>query len=141
MARKPYQRKPCAECGGPKPPGSGRTWCDDCKMCCDEHNSYRQGCHACDVVYRAKWRERNPGRTKRYVKKSVYGLSGEQYDALEAIDACENCGSTERLVIDHNHVTGKVRGKLCHGCNVALGMARDDIATLEGLINYLKERN
>lgn len=71
----------------------------------------------------------------------MYGLTDEQYDELEAIESCENCGSSERMVIDHSHITGKVRGKLCHMCNVALGMARDDIAVLEGLINYLKERN
>ena len=131
----------CRGCGGVKPPGRGRIFCDNCKLCCAEHGAYRKGCLECDSIYRARWREENPGKTKRYVKKHVYGLTDEQYDSLESIQACEVCGSPDRMVIDHDHVTGKVRGKLCHKCNVAVGMARDDIAILEGLINYLKERS
>lgn len=141
MARKSYQRKPCAICGGPKPPGSGRTWCDDCTISCDEHGTFQGGCHDCDSLYRIRMRKLKPGSAKRAVKKSKYRLTDEQYDALEAIEACEICGSTDRLVIDHNHDTMKVRGKICHGCNVAIGMARESIATLEGIIDYLKERN
>lgn len=131
----------CKICGEKFIGQAGRKRCDNCKACCGDHTSYRGGCKACDSAYRKKLNEERPGYHKRKTKKWVYGLTDEQYDALEAIEACENCGSTERLVIDHNHLTGKVRGKLCHGCNVALGMARDSIATLEGLINYLKERN
>lgn len=134
-------RAPCKRCGGIKPPGIGRRFCDDCSATCPEHATLQKGCLECDSIYRKRWREDNPGKTRRYVKKHVYGLTDEQYDQLEAIDSCEVCGSPERMVIDHNHDTRKVRGKLCHMCNVALGMARDDIAILEGLITYLKERN
>jgi hypothetical protein len=31
-----------------------------------------------------------------------------------------------RLVVDHNHETGKIRGLLCHHCNLAVGWIRDD---------------
>jgi hypothetical protein len=40
--------------------------------------------------------------------------------------------------IDHDHDTGKVRGVLCHHCNVALGMARSDPRVLRGLISYIE---
>jgi len=69
-----------------------------------------------------------------YVRR--YGLTYDQLRALPT--ACEVCGSDDRLHIDHDHETGKYRGVLCHGCNVALGMAKDNIEILEKLIKYLK---
>jgi hypothetical protein len=39
--------------------------------------------------------------------------------------------------IDHDHLTGKVRGLLCHHCNAALGHVKDDPAILAALIKYL----
>ena len=46
-------------------------------------------------------------------------------------------GSKKGWHLDHNHQTGKVRGILCHHCNVSLGMAKDSIPRLQGLIDYL----
>ena len=41
-------------------------------------------------------------------------------------DRCAICrSSVERLVADHCHETGKVRGLLCKECNFALGWMRD----------------
>lgn len=73
-----------------------------------------------------------------------YSLTVEQISALPA--ACEVCGETKRLAIDHDHSCcsgtsscGKcVRGVLCSWCNVTLGYAKEDISRLEGLIEYLK---
>lgn len=69
-----------------------------------------------------------------------------------ATNGCQICGAEynindcpvtgdqlpKRLCIDHNHATGKVRGVLCHSCNVALGHFKDDISLLEKAIVYLK---
>ncbi len=43
------------------------------------------------------------------------------------------------LSVDHNHTTGEIRGLLCHGCNLMLGNAREDIATLRSAIRYLEK--
>lgn len=40
--------------------------------------------------------------------------------------------------IDHNHVTGKVRGLLCYNCNRGLGMFRDDVMSLREAANYVE---
>jgi hypothetical protein len=40
--------------------------------------------------------------------------------------------------VDHDHKTGKVRGLLCHPCNAALGLVRDDPSILRAMIEYLK---
>jgi len=40
--------------------------------------------------------------------------------------------------VDHDHLSGAIRGLLCHKCNAALGMVGDSIDHLLGLIQYLK---
>lgn len=51
------------------------------------------------------------------------------------------CGSKKRVVIDHNHDTGRVRGVLCDNHNKGLGLLGDTyesvIQTLEMLKEYL----
>ena len=43
--------------------------------------------------------------------------------------------------IDHDHVTEKFRGFLCHDCNKALGFFKDNTKLLESAINYLKKND
>ena len=50
------------------------------------------------------------------------------------LDACELCGSTRNLRLDHNHRTGMMRGTLCHRCN--LGMALMDTLGPDVLTAY-----
>lgn len=47
-------------------------------------------------------------------------------------------GVNSPLNVDHCHKTGEVRGLLCHNCNRALGLLKDDISRLERSIDYLK---
>ena len=42
-----------------------------------------------------------------------------------------------RMVVDHEHASGRVRGILCDSCNVALGHFRDDPVVLAEAIGYL----
>jgi len=39
--------------------------------------------------------------------------------------------------IDHCHTTNKVRGILCRNCNLALGLMKDNVISLENAIKYL----
>jgi hypothetical protein len=38
---------------------------------------------------------------------------------------------------DHCHTTGKVRGIICHPCNIAIGLVRENLTTLTNMMIYL----
>jgi hypothetical protein len=56
---------------------------------------------------------------------------------------CKICGKHQTelkrpLYADHDHSNGKFRALLCQQCNTALGHAKDSIAILYSMIDYLK---
>lgn len=73
--------------------------------------------------------------------KSRYGMTPEQREAMLAAQGggCAICGKTGKLVVDHCHTTKKVRGLLCHNCNVMLGNAHENVDTLRLAIAYLSK--
>lgn len=81
------------------------------------------------------WRCKTCSRARLRAKK--YGITFEQ--ALAVPDSCEACGvESESLNVDHDHLTGKFRGWLCHSCNMALGQVNDSPERLRDLIIYLR---
>jgi hypothetical protein len=44
------------------------------------------------------------------------------------------------LGVDHDHITGKVRGLLCNDCNLGIGHFKDNIEKLKLAIKYLEEK-
>lgn len=84
-------------------------------------------------------------------KLRFFGIDRDQWEDLRhsAMDRCQICGVHESdvrnkktkhygLYIDHCHTTSKVRGLLCHSCNLVLGHSKDNISLLEKAISYLK---
>jgi len=76
--------------------------------------------------------------------KVNYGLTKEQWFGLfeRQGNRCGCCGRTEPASkrgwhVDHDHTTGKVRGIVCHGCNMMIGAARDSVDVLASGIDYL----
>jgi hypothetical protein len=47
----------------------------------------------------------------------------------------------ERFDLDHDRVTDKLRGLLCHSCNMGLGKFDDSLANLRAAIDYLLGRH
>lgn len=80
-------------------------------------------------------------RNKLKIKLSLYGLTIEDYNLLlkSQNNTCAICKLVEpaSLCIDHDHVTGQVRGLLCNHCNVGIGMFKDNPAILNEAIRYL----
>jgi len=74
--------------------------------------------------------------------KTKYNLTIEEWDALyrEQDGKCKCCGNlteAKKMHTDHNHITNKVRGLLCNGCNTGLGQLGDSPSRLQKAYNYL----
>ncbi|GEC56773.1 hypothetical protein [Bradyrhizobium phage ppBeUSDA76-2] len=73
----------------------------------------------------------------------TYGLAKEEYEAMvkRQNGCCAICGDCpDKLVVDHNHGCGTVRGLLCSNCNTGIGMFRDSTSFLLSAIKYLGDR-
>jgi hypothetical protein len=96
------------------------------------HNRKRNGldswCRVCRATYRNGI---NRGRFRNVISDAVL------LDIKASVKECVICGSNEPLVVDHDHVTGQVRGMLCNHCNRGLGHFRDDPQLLEFAAQYL----
>lgn len=105
-------------------------------------------CKPCRAAYA---RDRNRiQRDKR--REERWGLTTEQFADLlrKQGGGCAICGGTRitngrwisgdgrDLHVDHDHVTGQIRGLLCNRCNPALGMMDDDPHRLIRAAEYLK---
>lgn len=110
--------------------------------------------YATDPEYRLQQKERakrrqasNPEAHRRASRKTdlkrYYGLTPEGYSTLLSEHGCKCviCSSGQNLGVDHNHVTGMIRGILCSNCNRALGFAKDSIEVLSLMVSYLEERD
>jgi hypothetical protein len=99
------------------------------------------------------WYHKNPEKAKSQRLKR-YGIDLEGYNALRKKQnyCCAICKKREEdvsqgraktpataLHVDHNHLTGKVRGLLCTNCNIILGKCYDDDTILNNAVQYLKD--
>jgi len=76
----------------------------------------------------------NASREKRKAQRRTrtYGVDESQYNEMLArqSNCCAICNThkselKKELSVDHNHNTGKVRGLLCHSCNLGIGLLKD----------------
>lgn len=118
--------------------------CPKCKISTDEFNKNQRVCRSCQRAYYQNNREqhiKNVARNKINRRGSLYGLSTEEYDELRSSNngLCHLCNQRKAKCIDHDHITGAVRGHLCAGCNTGLGLLGDTRESLERAITYLSQ--
>lgn len=81
-------------------------------------------------------------RQNRHLVRT-FGITIEDYDSMLAKQngGCYICyktkDSNKRLAVDHDAITGKIRGILCENCNRAIGQLAHDINRLQRAITYL----
>lgn len=117
--------------------------CFDIRTSSEDGHNHR--CKSCRRYYMNKLNSKPESKIKRdeyYAREDVikrsknyrllkhYGLTLEQYNAMLSSqnNMCFICQvpSPRPLAVDHNHITGKVRGLLCDNCNRALGLLKVD---------------
>lgn len=114
----------------------------DCKDCGTEFSPLHP-CHLyCSEACTAR------GKTTAYLKRN-YGITLADYEQMleDQEHLCAICGGegfvmkvchSIKLVVDHCHQSGAVRGLLCHNCNRALGLLQDDTTALQRALEYLE---
>ena len=156
--------KTCKVCGVAKPLGDfyankggrdGRR--PECKSCHLAARKARYDANPRPYIERVlKWQRENRDRylagqraykesgrkavsdRKSHLKRK-YGLTPEEFEELLTAqgDGCAICGKPNPDNVDHDHVTGRVRGILCWNCNVGVGQFEDDVERLVAATIYL----
>ncbi len=99
--------------------------------------------YAAQQFLRRQARDRSQIRLERdqYLQRT-YGLSLPEFEFLVAVQTgrCAICGKDDgnRLHVDHDHSSGRVRGLLCDSCNRAMGLFHEDPARFEAAGRYLR---
>jgi hypothetical protein len=96
--------------------------------------------------YNTEWSKNNKDKVLKYRRKSVYGVTDEQYQQI-LIDQDNKCAFCQvpyeqSFHIDHDHaITDRivVRWILCGTCNSMLGFSKDNYKTLLCASIKLKE--
>jgi len=80
---------------------------------------------------------------KKACLKIRYGITPSQHllmyaDQNGCCAICKQAVPYDKIVVDHDHEAGKVRGLLCYGCNTWLA-AVEDAKYLQAALAYLQE--
>ena len=95
-------------------------------------NGLDSWCRSCRNEYRAAYRESVPPK-----EWGVPSDDLEKFKEAKQASVCVICGD-QAGTVDHDHKTGKIRGPLCHRCNLGIGHFRDDPELLEFAAMYLR---
>lgn len=118
-----YNMKRCCTCGVKKPAidfyknksqSSGlQNKCKECQKEYEKNNKH---------IFRRSW------------DKTHYNLTKEQSDVVEDLRVngkCFCCGrkaNGRKLYLDHDHLTGEIRGILCSECNTFEGLLKKQVS-------------
>lgn len=146
----------CTKCGEEKPKHefgnrnkSKGSLQSACKKCCTKqrYEHYQKNIEHERKTHKT-WNENNKDHVKIYARKKSfkkYGLTEVEYNNILNLqnNKCAICGEvfTKTPNIDHNHDTGQVRGLLCGCCNTAFGQLKENVQTMQKMIDYTKRWN
>ena len=92
-----------------------------------------------------EWVLKNRDKIKDFSLKKRFNITLEQYNEMftKQNGRCKICSKHQSeiarsLSVDHDHITGKVRGLLCSNCNCVLGLVKDSVDILEKSKLYLQ---
>lgn len=94
----------------------------------------RPSCDECRVVI--------DGVNTSSAEKRKWETTRPEYEPFQC-PICQKItipGLTSKIVLDHDHSNGRVRGWICDSCNTGIGRFKDDISLLEKAITYLQTK-
>lgn len=99
-----------------------------------------------------EYKRSHPEMRRRKGLKVNFGITLEEYNEMliKQMGVCKIClkpetsidGRNKRvkaLAVDHDHITGKIRGLLCYSCNIGIGFLKDSSDLLKKAAEYLEE--
>lgn len=116
-------------------------WKDHCTA-----DGFCYSCKICQYKCHKNFMSKHPDYAAKRIHKAALarlGITVEEYTAAAESqgNVCVICGNPEkikrRLAIDHDHITGQVRGLLCGSCNGGLGLFKDQSDLLRIAANYI----
>lgn len=104
-----------------------------------ESKEYKATVDRCNKAYYRRNRSKILKKVKKRRLVYKYGMTEKQYKKMvkDQGEKCAICKRKARLVVDHNHRTGRVRGLLCVRCNNGLGQFLDRPSLLKKALVYL----
>jgi hypothetical protein len=133
---------------------SGKSkWCKECYRTYAK-NDRREYFKQYQREYQRKYRKKYDKMPKRRERNRVKGwksqgiiLSISGYNKLynEQKGRCCICGKHQSeinypLYVDHNHMTGKVRGLVCRYCNFLIGVVENREKELKKIHKFIQEK-
>ncbi len=111
----------------------------DCRACIRLRKERRQ---------QRRWRDKNratpgtPWKGRRWARTLGFAFSEQEATTLlekqnGVCAICKHSSEVQKLHLDHDHKTKRVRGFLCFSCNTALGKFKDSRTLLFSAIEYL----
>lgn len=99
-----------------------------------------------DAIIKRNRDNYDPERARIYTLKR-YGMTIEQFNEMMARQGgrCACCtvlllGTERKVVVDHCHSTGRVRGILCSQCNTGIGMFNEQRHLFASASSYLERQ-
>jgi hypothetical protein len=125
---------------------SSKKYYEENKEACKQRTKEHPSCIAAREKYRNKPETKDKIRNWKLLQN--YGITNQDYEQMLENQGfcCAGCGLHQNILekklhVDHDHVTGRVRGLLCGNCNRALGLVKDNLETLVRLQEYLEKSN
>lgn len=78
------------------------------------------------------------GITLKDFNKLLESQKGKCAICLKPKDQLVHYKAKQKFGVDHNHLTGQIRGLLCRNCNLGIGNFIESIQILKNAIKYLK---
>ena len=136
----------CSDCNRMKPIDEFHA--DNGKFTTRDRHGRHRYCKPCSNGHATKYNKTMNGKmtARNTGLKKKYKIDHAEYERMLAAQGggCAICQSKEpggkgRFAVDHDHVTGKIRGLLCTSCNCGLGRFRDDSLRLRLAADYIEK--